>query len=68
MLPVILTRNVAIGNEVLFLSLNQLLIANRVMAPKNPPVATNKALIMIFHLPQGVFVVKNLQVYSQDQT
>lgn len=52
--PVILMRNVAIGNEVLFLSLNQLLIANRVMAPKNPPTAINKGLIMIFHLPQGV--------------
>lgn len=48
--PVILMRNVAIGNEVLFLFLNQLLIANRVIAPQNPPVATNKASIMSNHL------------------
>ena len=32
--PVILIRNVAIGKGVLFLFLNQLLIANRVIAPK----------------------------------
>ncbi len=49
--PVMLMRNVAIGNEVLFLFLNQLLIANRVTAPKKPPVATNKASIMSDHLP-----------------
>ena len=41
-------RNVAIGKEVLFF-LNQLLIANRVIAPKNPPVATNKASIISDH-------------------
>ncbi len=44
-------RNVAIGKKVLFLFLNQLLIANRVIAPKNPPVATNKASIINDHLP-----------------
>ncbi|BAR74069.1 hypothetical protein BASH2_00662 [Bacillus anthracis] len=49
--PVILMRNVAIGKEVLFLFLNQLLIVNRVIAPKNPPVATNKASIISDHLP-----------------
>ena len=49
--PVILMRNVAIGKDVLFLFLNQLLIANRVIAPKNPPVATNKASIISDHLP-----------------
>ena len=48
--PVILMRNVAIERKSYFF-LNQLLIANRVIAPKNPPVATNKASIISDHLP-----------------